>query len=231
MSIAIGVPNGVVNLPTVHMVQTFRGNFVMDNVAFTPVQPANDLYFGTFFFSNSTQNKVKADTTILKSLFDATLTKPSRGYDALATGTKGSFDRTPYSKATNDAGTQIGQQSYALPLFAFDFDGVQGAIKAKGDEKWITYKGMYDNTLVFTSVAGDGYGADGTLDAAEFAYREARGTWRYKMNEEASMASSIPYSGIAGIDGRVSTITDKYDTVLGVTTHKVPHSLGRFKIT
>lgn len=206
--IGIGVPNGVVNLPTVHMVQTFRGNYVMDHTSFTPVQPANDLYFGTFFYSDSAQNKVWAATTTV-------LSGAQRSYLA----GEGGYDRDPFTPSRG-----------VIALFPFDFDGVQGAIKAKGDEKWITFRGMYDNTITFTAVDGDGYGADDVLSAAEFGYREARGTWRYQMNEEASMAASIPYSGIAGIDGRCSTITNKYNTVLGVATHNVPHSLGKFKI-
>lgn len=208
--IGIGVPNGVINLPTVHMVQTFHGNYTMESTAFTAAQPKSDLYFGTFFFANNTGwngQKVKAGTTTVPDNDGDTA---SRGYDALATGTKGSYDRTPYSNAGNDAGTGLFEQSYTIDLFPFDFDGVQGAIKAKGDEKWITFRGMYSNTITFTSVAGDGYGADATLDAAEKVYRNSRGTYRYQMNKEAGMANSLPLSHIAGIDKTVSTIAYKY---------------------
>ena len=191
--IGIGVPNGVVNLPTVHMVQTFKGNYVIGHTSFTPTVPLQDMYFGTFYFSST----VKAPMTA---------TIPANLATRVRTGT-GSYDRYPY--VGSPAGTSIFHNSYYAELFPFDFDGVQGAIKAKGDEKWITFQGMYASTITFSTVAGDGYGG-AAYSATESGFRNGRGTWRYKMNLEAGMANSLPLSGIAGIDKTVSTISDKY---------------------
>ena len=194
--IGIGVPNGIVNLPTVHMVQTFRGNYLMESTSFTAVQPKADLYFGTFFFANNT-------TTNGQKVWAGTTVPPAYGgvETKAYTGGSGSYDRDPFTPTLG-----------VIDLFPFDFDGVQGAIKAKGDEKWITFKGMYANTITFTPVAGDGYGPYDDLSAPEKLIRNSRGTWRYQMNKEAGMANSIPLSHIAGIDKTVSTIADKYKT-------------------
>jgi len=194
------------------MVQTFRGNYVTSQTSFTATRPLNDVYFGTFFFSNDTTgDKVWA-------LGTGSAVIPGKGTRSYTAG-QGAYDRDPYASGTD------------IELFPFDIDGVQGAIKAKGDEKWITFRGMYASTITFTSIAGDGYGNDGTLSAAEKAFREGRGTWRYKMNREASMANSIPLSGIAGIDKAVSTITDKYSAGgLGDKSNQVNHSGGNFSI-
>ena len=188
MSIGIGVPNGIVNLPTVHMVQTFRGNYLMEST-FAVATLAADKYFGTFFYAYNT-------LTNGQKVADA-------NYDGgTKTGLHGSYDRV----------TTILTHPDLAELFPFDFDGVQGAIKAKGDEKWITFQGMYSNTITFTSTELDGYGPDDDLSATEKLRRNSRGTWRYQMNREAGMANSLPLSHIAGIDDVVSTIAYKYVT-------------------
>jgi len=203
MAIGIGIPNGVVNLPTVHMVQTFRGNYLLERTSYTRVQPENDLYFGSFFFSNDASGDIVKGT----------------GY---------TMGRGAYDRGASDTGSN---ETAEYPLFPFDVDGVQGAIKAKGDEKWIVFRGMYANTIKFTSVAGNGFGADSTLSAGEKGFREGRGTWRYRMNQEAGMAGSIALSGLVGVDKAVSTINKKYTAGgVGVSHNKVSHKSGKFSV-
>ena len=212
MAIGIGVPTGVVNLPTVHMVQTFKGNYLLSRT-YSAAVLTNDKYFGSFFFSNETS---PAGDRVWGA-----------GYEA-GPAARGAYDRGVADAVTTEGNTAV----FKAKLFPFDIDGVQGSIKAKGDEKWITFKGMYQTTISFSTVANDGYGVDARLDASEMTLREGRGTYRYKMNREAGMAASIPLSYISGIDKAVSTVAQKYNLAGGVAVgsnnNKVSHKDGGF---
>ena len=201
MSIGIGVPNGVVNLYTVHMVQTFKGNYTTTRDSFPAATLTNDKYFGTFFFA---KNDAVAGPNVGQIV--ANLNYNATTYD----GSKGAYDRGVGDTGSNETASH--------PLFPFDFDGVQGAIKAKGDERWLTFKGMYNATLTLTSTAGDGSGSYNS------AYRNARGTWRYAMNKEAGMANSIKESVTSGAGYDKSTITKTFGG------NQVDHKAGKFNI-
>src|SRR3989344_1418283 len=103
MSIGIGVPNGVVNLYTVHMVQTFKGNYETQRGSFPAAVLTADKYFGTFFFA---KNDLVAG--------------PNPGqivYNANYTLGRGAYDRGAADTGVNETADK--------PLFPFDFDGVQ----------------------------------------------------------------------------------------------------------
>lgn len=180
----ITVPTGVINPYSIHQVQTFRGNYDVRRTFSTTVR--KDDYFGTFFFAQNwnTDGYYAAGQIIADANYQG-------GADLTAvSATRGGYDR-----GSDDTGVNA---TAAFPLFPFDVDGVQGAVKETGNEKWISFKNYYNVALTFESKAGTGN-----------IY--SRGTWRFDMMKDPSMAKSLRttsqnYIRITGT-GRYSTTT------------------------
>jgi hypothetical protein len=195
------------------MVQTFRGNYEMTK-NYVDGSPKKDaVYFGTFFFADNDVTYNGQKVAAGASIVDGT----ARSY----TAAQGAYDRDPYTLGVD------------LPLFAFDFDGVQGAIKEKGDARYYTFHGVYNFTVTFVDKSGNGYslGADQTLSATEIGYRNSRGTWRYQVNKEAGMANSRPITLDDIATGRYSKVDPKYTAGgEGAGQDQVDHKSGSFNI-